>query len=171
MPEGAVDEFLRTHAAMQALTAAHEWARPMLLTIAVRQMASTPLGLKLRVTIGAVLSVADVVSDLYMIIKFLENGNTAAAYGTIGTIGLNMLLQIVLVVYQNKHRGQRVVVYEVGFVVCFLKPVVDAFHVASGHGQLAGAPLDPMMEMITSKGIEMVTQSTPSVARSFDASG
>ena len=47
-------------------------------------------------------------------------------------------------------------------MVCFLKPVVDAFRVASGHAQVAGAAVDPMMEMTITKVLQMVTGSTPS---------
>ena len=162
MPEAAVDEFLRKYAAMRVLMEAHAWMRPLLLIVAKRQMVSTPMGLKLRVAAGALLSLADVGSDLYMIIQFLQNGETAAAYGMIGTVAVNLMLQTVLVVYQHKHRGWWAVGREVGFCVCFLKPGVDAFRVASGHLQATGTPVDAMAEMTISKVVEMVTESTPS---------
>ena len=120
------------------------------------------MGLKLRVAAGALLSLADVGSDLYMIIQFLQTGDTAAAYGMIGTVAVNLMLQTVLVVYQHKHRGWWAVGREVGFCVCFLKPGVDAFRVASGHLQTTGTPVDAMAEMTISKVVEMVTESTPS---------
>ena len=147
MPEAAVDEFILKYAAVRALAESQVWVRPMLLQIAKRHMGIMPLGMKLRVTIGAVLSIGDVFSDLYMTIFFFRNGNTAAAYGTVGMVALALLMQVVLVLYQHRHQGRDVLIFEIGIVLCFLKPAFDAFRVATANSHVDGAPFDPLEEM------------------------
>jgi hypothetical protein len=74
-PAEAVDELLLKGPALAAIVQHHAWFRPMLETIAKRRMASAPLGLKLRLAIGAGLSIADMVSDIYSIVKMLPAGS------------------------------------------------------------------------------------------------
>jgi hypothetical protein len=161
MPAAAVDEFFLTYPSMRAMDADYPWFRPMIEVLATRRMDATPFGRKLRAGVGAVVSVGDMVSDLLMIVSFLSAGQYKAAYATIAMVILSMLLQIVLVIAQNKHRGWAAVAYEVGIVLCFLKPPVDAYRVASGHKQAQGAPLTPLNELVAGKAIEVVCESIP----------
>jgi hypothetical protein len=117
----------------------------------------------MRVGVGAVVSIGDTVSDVLMVVSFLSSGRIGAAYGTIAMVGLNMLLQIVVTVAQTKHRGWLTVAYEVGIVLCFLKPPVDAYRVASGQQQEQGDPIDPMNMLAIGKGLEMVGEAIPAL--------
>jgi hypothetical protein len=83
----AVDELLRKYPALAVTAQQHVWFRPMLEAIAKRRMASAPFGLKLRLGIGAGLSMADMVSDVVSIVGMLQSGLATYAYVMIGLIG------------------------------------------------------------------------------------
>jgi hypothetical protein len=161
LPAAAVDEFFVTYPSMRTMDAEYPWFRPMMEVLAKRRMESTPLGLTLRVGVGAIVSMGDMVSDLLMVSTFFSAGQSNAAYSTIAIVCISMLMQISIAFGQNKHRGWTAIVNEVGIVLCFLKPAVDAFRVASGHPQVHGAPLTPINELAIGKGIEMVFEAIP----------
>jgi hypothetical protein len=163
LPEAALDEFFRTYPSMLAMDRDYVWFRPMMEAIATRRMRSSPLGLKMRVGAGAVVSIGDAVSDVLMVVSFLSAGLTSAAYGTIAMVGLNMLLQIALAVAQTNHRGWVAVAYEVGIVLCFLRAPVDAYRVASGQKQQHGDPIDPFIILAAGKVFEMVAEAIPAL--------
>jgi hypothetical protein len=117
----------------------------------------------MRVGVGAVVSIADMVSDVVMVVSFLSVGQTIAAYGTIAMVGLSMLLQIVAAVAQTNHRGWVAVAYEVGIVLCFFKAPVDAYRVASGQRQQQGDPIDPLVMLTVGKIAEMVGEAIPAL--------
>jgi hypothetical protein len=148
---------------MHAMDRDYEWFRPTMEAIAARLMDNSPFGLKMRVGVGAVVSIVDMVSDVIMVVSFLSAGQISAAYGTIAMVGLNMLLQMVVAVYQNKHRGWLAVAFEVGFILCFLKAPVDAYRVASGHKRQQGDPVDPLVVLAIGKGLEMVVEAIPAL--------
>jgi hypothetical protein len=163
LPEAALDEFFRTYPSMRTMDEDYAWFRPTMEAVATRRMRSSPFGLKMRVGVGAVVSISDTISDVIMVVSFLSAGLTSAAYGTIAMVGLSMLLQIAAAVAQNKHRGWLAVAYEVGIVLCFLKVPVDAYRVASGHKQAPGDPVDPLNMLAIGKGLEMVVEAIPAL--------
>jgi len=126
-------------------------------------MRSSPFGLKMRVGVGAVVSIADMISDVIMVVSFLSAGLTSAVYGTIAMVGLNVLLQITVAVAQTKHRGWLTVAYEIGIVLCFLKAPVDAYRVASGQKRQPGDPFDPLNMLTVGKVFEMVAEAIPAL--------
>ncbi len=163
LPEAALDEFFRTYPSMRAMDHDYVWFRPTMEAIAARRMDSSPFGLKMRVGVGAVVSIGDTVSDVIMVVSFLSTGQTGAAYGTIAMVGMNMLLQIAVAVAQTKHRGWVAVAYEVGIVLCFLKAPVDAYRVANGQRQQQGDPLEPFAMLLFGKVFEMVGEAIPAL--------
>jgi hypothetical protein len=58
----------------------------------------------------------------------------------------------------------RTALVEMLSVVTFTKPGVDAYRVASGAAQLAGAAFDPLAEMMYTKGGELVFEAVPGCA-------
>jgi hypothetical protein len=163
VPEAALDEFFGTYPSMRAMERDCLWFRPTMEAIATRLMRSSPFGLKMRVVVGAVVSITDMISDVIMVVRFLSAGQTGAAYGTIAMVGLNMLLQIAVAVAQTKHRGWLAVAYEVGIVLCFLRAPVDAYRVASGQEKHAGDPVDPLVMLTVGKVAEMVGEAIPAL--------
>ena len=83
----AVDALLVKYPALAVMAQQHAWFRPMVETIAKRRLASAPLGLKLRLGIGAGLSTADMLSDIISIVGI--GGTSASAVGAsrISTFG------------------------------------------------------------------------------------
>jgi hypothetical protein len=157
----AVAELLATYPAMDEMAKRHAWARPMLETIAQRRMAAAPFGLKLRLAIGVVLSMGDMASDINNLVTMFGAGQSAGAYALLAMILTTLALQIAIVVIQNAHRGPVAVVKEVLWVLSLCKAGVDALRVARGEGHVAGAPIDPLAEMIMCKLLEMVFESIP----------
>ncbi len=163
VPEAALDEFFRTYPSMRAMDRDYVWFRPMMEAIATRRMRGSPFGLKMRVGVGAVVSIADTVSDVLMVVSFFSAGQIGAAYGTIAMVGLNMMLQIAVTLFQTKRRGWVAVAYEVGIVLCFLKAPVDAYRVASGHKRQQGDPVDPLNMLMIGKVVEIVVEAIPAL--------
>ena len=159
--QDAVTVFLQAYPAIGTMVRRHVWFRPMLETVAQRRMASSSLGLKLRLTIGAVLSTADMLSDIINIAGLFLAGQTVGAYAMLAMISASLALQILVVVVQNSHRGKRVVAREVLLVLSLLKAGIDAIRVARGDEHIAGCPVDPLTELMVSKCVELVCESIP----------
>jgi hypothetical protein len=146
---------------MDAMVKRHKWARPMLETIAQRRMAAAPFGLKVRLVIGALLSMGDMASDIFNLVTMFGAGQSAGAYALLAMILTTLAIQILLVVIQNAHRGPAAVFKEVLMVLSLCKAGVDALRVARGQGHVAGAPMDLFAEMLVCKVLEMVFESIP----------
>ena len=160
-PADAIDDLVSKYPALGVMARRHVWFRPMMQTIAKRRMMAAPLGLKLRLTIGAVLSIGDVASDINNIVSMLLAANRLGAFVLICTIALNLAVQALVVTLQNAHRGWREVFWELSIVFSFLKPGIDAMRVASGEERIEGAPIDPFTEMVICKCSELTFESIP----------
>jgi hypothetical protein len=160
----AVHELLLKYPALAVTAQRHVWIRPMLEEIAKRRMASAPFGLKLRLAIGAGFSMADMFTDIYSIGTMLQSGHAMAAYGMIGLISASLAVQLLMVILQTKHRGRRVVAWEIFLVLSLAKPGADAIRVASGAEHAEGAPIDPFTEMMAGKVLEIAFEAGPGAA-------
>jgi hypothetical protein len=160
----AVDELILKYHVLAVTAQQHPSFRPMLEAIAKRRMASAPLGLKLRLAIGAGFSMADMISDLYSIVNMLQSGHAMGAYGMIGMISTSLAIQLLVSIIQSKHGGWKAVAWEVIIVLSLAKPGVDAGRVASGAERIAGAPIDPFTEMIVCKVAEIAVEAAPGAA-------
>ena len=68
-----------------------------------------------------------------------------------GTIGLSMFLQLLVVFFQNSKKGFGRLLKESFFVVSGLKTPVDAYRVAVGANKEEDVMFDPLMEMMYTK--------------------
>ena len=73
-PSAAVDEWVLKYPAITKLNEEQMWFRPMMDTIVVELLSDISWGLKVRVGVGAVLSIADICTDVYMISFYLSEG-------------------------------------------------------------------------------------------------
>jgi hypothetical protein len=160
-PAEAIDDVLRKYPALKVMADRHVWFRPLLEAIAKRRVASAPLGLKFRLAFGAGLSMLDMASDINNIRALFLAGRSTDAFVLLGMIALNLAVQALVVILQNSHRGLRAVLWELGVVLSLLKPGIDAARFAGGAERVEGAPLDPFMEMVICKVIEMTFESIP----------
>ena len=108
-------------------------------------------GLKFRVYFGALLSLLDLWTDIETIVRFFEEGNTNFAYANLVFIAGALLLHLMATVFQNRHRGKKVITYEVLIVLFMLKPAWDAKKIASGDEKAKNAPLTPQTESTLTK--------------------
>jgi hypothetical protein len=161
MPSDAVDELLQTYPAVSVAAQQHIWLRPMLETIAKRRAETAPLGLKLRLALGAAFSFGDMVSDAVQIVAMFVAGQSLRAFALLAMIAMNLAVQALFVIVQNAHLGWRAVLWELSIVFSLLKPAIDAIRVAGGVEQVEGAPVDPLVEMVVGKVSEMTFESIP----------
>jgi len=159
-PSLAVDAWRLENSALQPLFDEHQFFEPMMQTIAKRLLASGNLGLKLRVFLGAFLSIGDLVSDMTVIVSYLQEGKTGKAYALTSMVVTSLFLQVVMVLVQNSKKSRSEILREIFFVVTFLKPAVDAYRVATGHED-ERLSISPLKEMSFSKAIELAAESIP----------
>jgi hypothetical protein len=160
----AVDELIVTYVALGELDREYVWFRPMLTAIATELMSAVAWGVKARAYLGAGVSAADALSDAYMIKTFYDLGDTGTAKGLLAMVGANVAYQTIIVYVQAhglKKDKWRTMLFEMLTVITFLKPGFDAYRVASGAEQLPGAVLNPLTEMVGTKGGELVFEAIP----------
>jgi hypothetical protein len=158
-PADAIDDLLATYRALGVMAQRHVWFRAMLET--KRRVVAAPLGLRLRLGIGAVFSFGDMASDMNNTVSMLRAGNSLGAAIMLGLIALNLAFQGLVVIVQTAHRGWRVVLWELFLVLSLLKPAIDVIRVAGGEEHIEGAPIDPFVEMVICKVSELTFESIP----------
>ena len=148
------------------LESAHPFFRPFMNEVAKHILSVADVGLKMRLFSGAGLSVFDIISDVYMIVVFLGSEETrGVAHVNIACVALSLLTQLWLVWLVNRKRSWRRIAREVMYVLCFVKPGIDAARVAAGNENDDGlAGMDPLSELAYSKMAEMVFESIPAGA-------
>ena len=160
-PADAVETYFTRYPFLREVDAFCPWFEPMMETMAKRLMISSRMGMSVRVTIGAVLSMLDVGSDMYMVLSLFAVGRRSAAIGTLAMILATVLLQVIVTVVQWKHRGRRKVAFEVGIVLSFFKPLIDAYRVAIGDPGDPFAPWTPAQELMVCRIVEMAAEAIP----------
>ena len=159
----AVEEWILTFPATQELDKNLIWFRPMMNRIAMRLLAKVAWGAKFRLYTGAALSIMDMVTDVFTIIRFFEEGKSGFALASLAFIGASIFIQFVCVFAQNKKRGAKVLLYEMLIVVCMIKPAIDAMRVANdGDVQAENVPFQAQTELTATKCTEMFAESIPS---------
>ena len=112
--------------------------------------------------VGAALSTVDMVTDVQVIVEYLNMpGKEAYAYPLMGMVGTCLFLHLFLVFMQTRKGAKAKMVKEMLIVLSGLKPGFDAYQVAKGAEQSAGAVLDPATEHVFTKGAEVVCESIP----------
>jgi hypothetical protein len=95
--ESAVDEWVRSTTALGELEAEFEWMRPVFDAIITDILATATFGAKFRAYFGASVSMMDMVSDIYVMSSFFEEGRQAFAWSLLGMILANIVLQLMIV--------------------------------------------------------------------------
>jgi hypothetical protein len=162
-PVAAVDAFILNFPALQELDEEYEWFRPMLETISYRLLEEVPWGLKARVTVGAITSMTDLLTDVYVTYMFWSDEKYGYFKASLASLVASIGFQIFCVWLQNKRLGMFRVLREWFPILIGFKPAVDAYRVAKGAKQEAGTPFDPMLEMSFMKGVEMFAEAIPGV--------
>jgi hypothetical protein len=112
--------------------------------------------------VGVALSTVDMVTDVQVIVEYLNTpGKEAYAYPLMGMVGTCLFLQLLIVWGQTRKASRAKRAKEMLIVLSGLKPGFDAYQVAKGTDQRAGAIFNPSLEHIFTKGVEMVAESIP----------
>ena len=86
--------------------------------------------------VGAALSTVDMVTDVQVIVEYLNTpGKEAYAYPLMGMVGTCLFLQLLVVVAQTRKASKAKMATELLIVLSGLKPGFDAYQVAKGAEQ------------------------------------
>ena len=162
IPEAAVDEWVLRFPALVQLEAKYGFLRPTFDYCAKGILATSMTGARWRTYSGAGISLMDMGSDLFMLWQFTKEGRAGFAFGILATVLLNMCIQIILVVVQNRRMGKWVLAREILTALSCLKPAVDAYRVAVGTEKHATMILDGETELSLGRITEIVCESLPS---------
>jgi hypothetical protein len=102
------------------------------------------------------------ITDVQVIVEYLNTpGKEAYAYPLMGMVGTCLFIQLLVVFVQTRKAPKAKMVKEVLIVLSGLTPGFDAYEVAKGAEQIAGAVFDPAEELAATKVFEMVAESIP----------
>ena len=83
----AVDEWILTFPSLKELDRSVIWFRPMMNRIATRLVETSAFGAKFRLYFGAGLSIFDMITDIFTILRFFNEGKIGYAQASIAFIG------------------------------------------------------------------------------------
>jgi len=133
----------------------------MLNVVAKRLLGEVSWGLKLRVTMGAGLSILDLATDIFVIVGYMGKEDTRGyGYYMLGMTVASMVLQLLIVFLQNKKKPW-VLANEMLIVLTGLKPAFDCARLCAGREMEGHHAFDAMTELVATKGIEMFCESIP----------
>jgi hypothetical protein len=148
------DVWINDCAALVELARRVRWFIPMAVTIGQRKIEQAPWGLFWKAGLGAVLSIADVATDIYAIVLFTTQGRFGFANAVIAMVSMSMSVQSLIVYANYRKRGAGHVAKEVLIVLSGFKPAVDAYRVISGAVAHVDDAVDPTFELAASKMTE-----------------
>jgi hypothetical protein len=159
----AVDAWIGNFPALKELDEEYEWFRPMIETISYRLLEEVPWGVKARVTVGAITSMADLLTDVYVTYMFWIDGKEGYFKISLASLLVSCWIQLLAVWIQNRKLGMMRVLKEWFPILLGYKPAIDAYRVATGAKQEAGLAVNPMFEMVSMKCVEMFAEAIPGV--------
>ena len=159
--EHAVDAWRSHYVQLNILFEEVEGFEEFMVVIANNLMRGSIYGAVSRVSVGAVLSITDAATDIYVIATYYEDEELyGQANAFLAMLALNIFLQLVTVWALYKKKSWSVIGKEVLITILFLRPAVDAYRVSTNHGD-EEAHMDPLAEMVVNKGCELGCESIP----------
>ena len=132
-----------------------------MVVIANNLMRDSIYGTVFRVTVGAVLSTTDAVTDIYVIATYYEEEELVRQANALLAMLLgNIFAQLVILYVQYNRKSWLVIGKEVLMTISFLRPAVDAYRVSTNHEDKE-ANVDPLTEMVANKASELSCESIP----------
>jgi hypothetical protein len=108
--------------------------------IAKELLKRSSMGAKMRLFIGAGLSITDMITDVSMIIKYMNTkGEEGYGKALAAMVGLCLFFQLLTTWVKTRKGPRKEMAKELLIVLSALKPGVDAYRVASGYEQPAYA--------------------------------
>jgi hypothetical protein len=115
---------------------------------------------QIELCLTAIISVADMGSDVYSVSINYQEGNIGLASALLATVLLSMFLQMLIVLVNHRHHGKRRLMLEVLFVLTGMKPFVDTWRILNGTVNV-GAPMGSKTERVACEVTEIVCESVP----------
>jgi len=100
------------------------------------------------------------ITDVSVIISYLDNGDTKQAYFLIAMMSLSIVIQLLIAYIQNRKKGKWALIRELLIVLSGLKPAVDAYRVATGYDDELNT-FEPLTDMVMGKSTELACESIP----------
>ncbi|GMH91106.1 hypothetical protein TL16_g11959 [Triparma laevis f. inornata] len=165
LAESGVDQWRVQNRAVRELCERHEWFKPMFVALGKDIVKTAHWGLMARVIVGAVLSVADMATDLFVLHQFWEGGKSMETFRnySLASLAAHIFLQMIIVWMQNRKKGALRIMKETFIVVIGMKAPWDAYKVASGAEHEKDTQVDPLVEMSMSKSVEIFAESIPNI--------
>jgi len=133
----------------------------MLNVVAKRLLGEVSWGLKMRVTMGAGLSILDMATDIFVIVRYMGKDDTRHyGWNLLGMIVASMVLQLLVAFGQNRKKPW-VMLREMLIVLTGMKPAVDCKRVIADRAMEEYHSVDAKTELVMTKGIEMICESIP----------
>jgi hypothetical protein len=124
---------------------------------------NSKIGLKARVTFGAVTSMTDLLTDVYVTNMFWRDEKYGYFKASLASLVLSVGIQMLGIWGQNRKLGMKRMLREWIPILLGYKPAVDAYRVATGAKHEVGTALPPQAEMTFTKVVEMFAESIPGV--------
>mmetsp|Transcript_25074 Transcript_25074/g.47133 ORF Transcript_25074/g.47133 Transcript_25074/m.47133 type:complete len:868 (-) Transcript_25074:47-2650(-) len=159
-PEAAFESWIATYPQLSQLDTEFRWFRSFFVLIAQRLLGTVGWGVKARVSTGALLSIIDAISDVYMFVLFSSNGETFYSYVTLVALVLSMVGQLLITFFQHRKCPPDLAMHTFA-VFTFSKPALDALLVARGSEKKEHQPLDPHKELVFIKFTEIFLEAIP----------
>ncbi|GMI11784.1 hypothetical protein TrVE_jg8632 [Triparma verrucosa] len=102
-----VDQWRVQNRAVKELMESYDWFQPMMVELSKGIVKTAAWGLMWRVTLGAVLSVSDLATDLFVLKQFWDGGEALLLYrnAQLASLSASIGLQLMFVVGQNRKKG------------------------------------------------------------------
>jgi hypothetical protein len=160
-PVAAVADWLGYYPALTELNLKYVWFKPMMTTIAAELVRESSWGMVLRLTIGTIIGIVDVMSDIVMTVFYFRNNQPVFAQATIVCVAQSILFQTIIVLAQYRNASRRRLLFELAIALSFTKPIWDTYHVCSGKEQDIEQLFSPLSELSIIKLSELVGESIP----------
>ena len=133
----------------------------MLSVVAKRLLGEVSWGLKMRVMMGAGLSILDMATDIFVIVGYMGKEETKGyGWSLLWMVVASMALQLGVVFMQNQGKT-RVMAKEMLIVMTLMKPAIDAGRVVSGKQMEEHHAFSAKDELVFTKCAEMLAESIP----------
>ena len=148
----AIDAWRLQYPQLNDLFTKNEGFSSFMLVIANNLLRDSKYGMIFRVSTGAILSIVDAASDIYVIQMYYSIGGHLIwhANALLSMILANTLCQLVVVLTQIRKKSWGQKLKEVLITLLFLRPAVDAFRVSTNHEDNETS-FDALFETISNK--------------------
>jgi hypothetical protein len=161
--KAGVDMWRLQNRAVEELFEEFPWMEGMFVEIGKGVVKTAPWGMLWRVTVGAVTSIFDLLTDVYVTYMFWSDKKYGYFKASLSSLAVSIGIQMFTVWAQNRKLGVLRVLKEWFPILIGFKPAVDAYRVAKGEKQKAGQAIDALTELSLMKGIEMFSEAIPGV--------